>query len=261
VYVTDQQNNQIHIWTNNSEKPTITIDVKLFDPYSIFVTIDGDIYIDNGALNKRVEKWTLDGNTSVLVMNVSAPCYGLFIDTNDTLYCSIRHQSKVVKKWLNDNTNTWITVAGKGADGSDPDQLFGPYGIFVDTNFNLYVADYSNHRIQLFRAGESNGTIVAGYDSPSFTISLRLPSGIVLDIENNLFIVDCGNVRSGENGFRCLVGCADQRPTASKQLSSPKTMSFDSYGNMFVADDYNHRIQKFVLFKNSCGKKKRIEFT
>ena len=73
--------------------------------------------------------------------------------------------------------------------------------------------------------------------------------------------MDTGNNRivgSGPNGFRCLVGCSGSGGSASNQLNSPETLSFDSYGNMFVTDWWNNRIQKFVLSTNSCGKYKSI---
>jgi hypothetical protein len=42
--------------------------------------------------------------------------------------------------------------------------------------------------------------------------------------------------------------------SAANQLSMPRHLSFDSYGNIFVVDGYNNRIQKFLLATNSCGK-------
>ena len=77
-------------------------------------------------------------------------------------------------------------------------------------NFDLYIADYLNHRVQLWRSGESNGITVAGNGSPNPTIDLDHPTAVVLDAGKYLFIVDSANDRivgSGLNGFRCLVGC------------------------------------------------------
>ena len=37
------------------------------------------------------------------------------------------------------------------------------------------------------------------------------------------------------------------------QLSLPQSMSFDSFGNIWVADSNNNRIQKFVLNNDTCG--------
>jgi hypothetical protein len=121
-------------------------------------------------------------------------------------------------------------------------------------NFDLYVADCRNHRVQLFQSGESNGITVAGSTSPNPTIKLDCPTGIVLDAEKYLFIVDSLNHRivgSGLNGFRCLVGCYGMG-SESNQLKFPFSFSFDRFGNMFVADNWNFRIQKFEYLEKSC---------
>ncbi len=260
VYVADRQNSRIQIWANDSVNSTNTISGNLSDPYSIFVTITGDIYVDNGRRNGRVDKWISNTNTSIPVMYVNSACDGLFVDINDTLYCSMYKFDQVVKKWLNDNTTTVTLAAGTGVSGSDSNMLKGPVGIFVDTNFDLYVADQFNDRIQLFRSGQLNGITIAGGGLSSTTITLTLPTGIVLDADKYLFIVDLANARivgSGPNGFRCLVGCFGQG-SASNQLFNPHTLSFDIYGNMFVTDQLNDRIQKFLLSTNSCGKYEHI---
>ena len=180
----------------------------------------------------------------------------MFVDINDTLYCSLYHENKVVKRWLCSNATAVTIAAGTDAWGSDSNTLGNPYGIFVDINFDLYVADYGNHRIQLFRSGEQNGITVAGATSLTTTIDLDYPTGVVLDADKYLFIVDYGNSRiigSGPNGFRCIVGCAWQGKAAD-ELKWPISISFDSFGNMYVADSHNSRIQKFLLLRTSCGK-------
>jgi sugar lactone lactonase YvrE len=166
-----------------------------------------------------------------------------------------------VKKSLNDPVMTSVIVAGTGIEGPTSNELSGPVGIFVDVNLDLYVADCANDRIQLFQPEESNGITVAGSTSLYPTISLNCPSGIVLDAEKYLFIVDQDSQRivgSSPNGFRCLVGCYGEG-SQSNQLNYPFSFSFDSSGNMFVSDQYNHRIQRFLLTENSFGKVKKIE--
>jgi hypothetical protein len=54
-------------------------------------------------------------------------------------------------------------------------------------------------------------------------------------------------VRSGPNGSRCLVGCSHASGSTSDKLDLPYSSSSDSYGNMFVTDYDNNRIQKFIL--------------
>jgi hypothetical protein len=105
------------------------------------------------------------------------------------------HLNQVVKRWLDDTSTTLTVIAGTNASGSAPDMLNQPYGIFVDINFDLYVADYGNDRIQLFGLGQSYAITVAGNSLSSTTITLDGPTGIVLDGNNYLFIVDRGNSR------------------------------------------------------------------
>ncbi|CAF4148891.1 unnamed protein product, partial [Adineta steineri] len=255
IYVVDRANNEIQIWFNNSIGWTQTIHGNFSASFSIFVTTNGDIYVDNGAFNHRVDKWTSNGNISVPVMYASTPCYGLFVDTNDTLYCSMYFLNQVVKRWLNANSSILTTIAGTGTAGNTLSMLDGPCGIYVNTNFDLYVADYFNNRIQLFQSGQLNGITVVGTASLNTTIALNGPAAVTLDADNYLFIVDYSNSRivgAGPNGFRCLVGCSGSSGSAPNELSNPASLSFDSYGNMFVTDLGNSRIQKFILSINSC---------
>jgi len=255
IYITDVNADQIHIWQNENDlNPTKTIEGNLSDPFSLFVTTNGDIYVDNGN-NRRVDKWIRENETWISVMNVSSVCSGLFIDIYENLYCSMGDNNRVDKNWS--------TIAGTGVVGSQSDMLNNPCGIFVDINLDLYVADSGNNRIQLFRLNQRNGITVAGKGSAKVTIELNLPSGIVLDGDRHLFIVDSGNHRiigSDENGFRCIFGCSGYGQTNDK-LTYPRAISFDSYGNIYVTDFGNNRMQKIFLSKKSdrkcenCSKK------
>ncbi|CAF4354053.1 unnamed protein product, partial [Adineta steineri] len=161
----------------------------------------------------------------------------------------------------NDSEMISTTAAGAGIRGSASNELWNPRGIFVDINFDLYVADSFNDRIQLFKSGELNGTTIAGQESLNNIISLSRPSGIVLDADKYLFIVDRDNhriIRSRPNDIRCIIGC-DKTGSQSHQLSMPTTLGFDSYGNIFITDRLNNRIQKFDFLPNSCGRFKMIE--
>jgi hypothetical protein len=260
IYVPNQETQEILVWHEGSIIPTKIISGNFSDPSSLFVTSNGDIYIDDGRVNKRVQKWKSSTNTFVTVMNANSSYYNLFVDINDNLYCSMYQYHQVVKRWLNDSLKTSVGIAGTGRAGSASNELNGPVGIFIDMNLDLYVADCENHRVQLFQSGQSNGITVVGSKSPYPTVSLLCPTGIVLDAQKYLFIADYANHRivgSGPNGFRCLVGCHG-KGSQSNQLYSPNTLSFDRFGNMFVTDRNNDRIQKFLL-ENSSGKLKLVE--
>ncbi|CAF4328952.1 unnamed protein product, partial [Adineta steineri] len=159
---------------------------------------------------------------------------------------------------LNNDVNITTIAAGTGINGSGAYMLSDPRGIFVDIKFNLYVADCGNNRIQFYRPGNLNGTSLAGSKVPG-TITLNCPTDIILDGDGYLFIVDNYNyriVRSGLTGFQCLFGCTGTSTFGSTadQLNRPGSLSFDSNGNIYVADTYNNRIQKLLLATNSCGK-------
>ncbi|CAF3962897.1 unnamed protein product [Adineta steineri] len=254
IYTANLEESQILIWINNSINPNKKISSSFRSSYSIFVTNNGDIYYDNGGSYGQVHKWISNRSIFVNVMNVNSSCFGLFIDINDTLYCSMPSQHKVIKRWLNDSKRILTTAAGTGIRGSASNQLNLPYGIFVDLNFDLYVVDTQNNRIQLFKHGGLNGTTIVGKGSSNNIISLDRPTGIVVDADKYVFIVDRYNhriVRAGSNDIRCIIGCGKEG-SQSHQLSYPVNLSFDSYGNIFITDRANGRIQKFDFLLNSC---------
>ncbi|UJR12507.1 hypothetical protein I4U23_016682 [Adineta vaga] len=254
IYVVHRQRRQILIWDENSTMPTKMISGNFSDSPSIFVTQNGDIYINNAAEHERVQRWISKNETFTTVMNMNSSCYGLFVDVNDSLYCSINDEHVVVKKSLHDLEMKPIPVAGIGTPGSASDELSKPGGIFVDVNFDLYVTDCVNDRIQLFPLRESNGITVVGGNLSSRTILLDCPRAVILDAQKYLFIVDRLNHRiigEGLYGFRCLVGCYGLG-SQSNQLVRPFALSFDRSGNIFVGDTGNSRIQKFLFQDSSC---------
>ncbi|CAF1492677.1 unnamed protein product [Adineta steineri] len=250
VYVADQTNGRIQVWLNGSTTLTGNYSGGLSWPYSVFVTDNGDVYVDNGYTYYRVDKWGWNSTNSVPAIYVCGQCYGLFVDINNMLYCVMGPYHQVVSKSLDSRLNVWNIVAGTGTAGSTSVTLNTPWGIFVDINLSLYVADTLNNRIQKFASGQSNGTTIA-----TGAIVLYAPTSVIFDADGYMFISDCWNHRligSGPNGFRCIAACFGYG-SSSSQLYYPHTMSFDSYGNIFVTDEYNNRIQKFLLLPNSCN--------
>jgi hypothetical protein len=259
VYVPNSDNGHVLVWPQGSLNPIQIIFDNFSYPKSLFVSITDDIFVDTGY--NRVDAWAWNSMNSGIAMNTSGNCYGLFIDINNTLYCTVKSLHQVVKLSLNSTTQTPSPAAGNGSNGSESYMLNYPQGIFVDINFDLYVADCGNDRIQLFQLGQLNGTTMAGSILSNTTITLHYPTGVVLDVNRNLFIVDSYNhriVTSGPNGSRCLVGCSGSPGSSSSELNYPQSIALDSYGNMFVSDRNNSRIQMFILATNSCGKYEKI---
>ena len=52
-------------------------------------------------------------------------------------------------------------------------------------------------------------------------------------------------------GGTCVVGCSNTTGAASYQLLGPRDLKFDQYGNLYVSDQANNRVQKFMLNRSS----------
>ncbi|CAF1654288.1 unnamed protein product, partial [Adineta ricciae] len=59
-------------------------------------------------------------------------------------------------------------------------------------------------------------------------------------------------VGSGPLGFRCIVGCSGSSGSALNQLQGPRSLAFDTDGNLYVSDRENDRIMTYTLFNSSC---------
>ena len=255
LYVAARYINRVQAWLEGSTFPTRNISANIGNSRSIFVTINGDIYADNGNSNKSVNRWTANDSIPTIAMTVTESCLSLFVDIFNNLYCSQETPHQVVKTSLNKIKDGTVVVAGNGTAGNATNLLNSPRGMVVDFHMIFYVADQNNHRVQRFPYGQLDGTTVVGTDAPG-TITLFHPTGLIEDTNGYLFIADYDDHRvigSGPNGFRCIAGCTGMLGSASNQLFNPHSLSFDSHGNLFVADRGNNRIQKFLLSSNSCG--------
>jgi serine/threonine protein kinase, bacterial len=64
--------------------------------------------------------------------------------------------------------------------------LHAPWGAAVVAAGNLYIVDYSNHRVLTLAAGSSTQTVLP------FT-GLETPQGMAVDPAGNLYVVDIAN--------------------------------------------------------------------
>lgn len=253
IYVLDRGSQHIFVWYTTSLTPIRNITITSSNVLTIFVTENDDIYFnDRMLLFTAIRNITSNLTNFVSVTETYDGCYDIFIDNSNNIYCSIQYNHQVIRKSLNNPSGLTDIIAGTGTAGRTSYMLNHPQGIFVDTNFDLYVSDYNNDRIQLFRVGETDGITVAGNNS---TITLVGPFGVVLDGNKYLFIVDHSRqhhriVADGPNGFRCIIGCS----IGVSSLYQPRSMSFDSFGNIFVVEPANGKVKKFTLLTNSCSK-------
>ena len=255
-YFVHQQQMQIRWWPlNQSVASYQSFPFSVQTQYApLFVSAERDIYAESAAApGCIVSRLMINSTMNQAIFQFASSCLGLFIDLNDTLYCSIYFSNHVDAVSLHGDRNSSIIRAGTGGNGNGSDQLATPWGIFVDTNFDLYVADSYNYRIQRFSQGNSTGTTVAGRGIPN-SLSLQFPTDVILDGNNQIYIADNQHsriVRVRSTDFDCLVGCSGSQGVRADQQINPYSLRFDSYGNLYVADEWNHRIQKFALQNNS----------
>jgi uncharacterized protein (TIGR03437 family) len=99
---------------------------------------------------------------------------------------------------------TISTVAGNGVQGFSGDggpatsaELWGPYGVAVDSAGNLFIADLYNNRVRRVTPASMIGTVAgngtagfSGDGAPATSAELNYPIGVAVDGAGNLFIVD-----------------------------------------------------------------------
>ena len=141
-----------------------------------------------------------------------------------------------------------------GTCGSANNQLSYPYSLTRDsTTGTLYIADTNNHRIMSYTVGATTGTVFAGGNGQGRnTNQLDYPIGLYYDSSTaSLVIANAGanNIvrwNAGASSWTLLAGSVSGTIGAtSTLLFYPVGVTFDQYGNMYVADTYNHRIQFF----------------
>ena len=170
---------------------------------------------------------------------------------------------------------TITTVAGSGVAGHVSQgvplpedggpaidaQLNDPIGVALDHDGNILIADALYHRI---RRVTPDGTIttIAGDGIPSFlgdggpatAANLQYPTGVAVDHDGNVFIADAANHRirridttgtittvagTGSAGF-----AGDGGPATEAKLHKPTGVAVTRKGELFIADEYNHRIRR-----------------
>jgi len=177
--------------------------------------------------------------------------------------------------------------------------LNGPVGLAFDSSGNLWVADTSNNRVLKYPpaslATHGAATVELGQTAADgFTTnnvndgglsanSLNNPVGLAFDSSGNLWVADQTNNRvleyqkpgggftSSNNGMAATVvlgqpdffsSAANQGSITSSEttLSTPTALSFDSSGNLWVADTSNNRVLKYPPANLATGGAATVEF-
>jgi sugar lactone lactonase YvrE len=203
------------------------------------------------------------------------------IDGSGNLFIADQVNNRVRKV----DTNGFITtLAGNGLLGISGDgatatnaELDSPYGLAVDASGNLFIAEPYNNLVRRVDtngfittvAGDGYVNLATGYSRYSgdggaaTNASLNRPLGLAVDAFGNLFIADSQNdvIRMVDtNGFITTVAgdyskggsySGDGTTATNASLSFPSDVAVDLSGNLFIADQGNHRVREVRLGASS----------
>jgi sugar lactone lactonase YvrE len=173
-------------------------------------------------------------------------------------------------------------IIGPGANNPSPTSLQFPMGLALDLTDHLYVADQANNRVLVFTEGTSPSNTIANgaggqrdtlHNAPNYvdSIGTDLPGGLAIDKSStpphrHLYVADTANNRVlgwddvssfttakpadlalGQPDFlsyRCNNGVAaiDVAGLGADSLCTPRGISVDARGNLYVADAGNNRV-------------------
>lgn len=144
-----------------------------------------------------------------------------------------------------------ITVAGGNGAGSAANQLYQPVGIAKDKAGNIYIADFSNNRVQKWVPGATTGITVAGGNGyGSAANQLAHPYDVKVDDKGDIYISDYNNNRvqkwvpDAKEGITVAGG--NGGGSGAEQLYAPDGIFLDNNNNIYIADNGNNRVQKWV---------------
>ncbi|MBE2290846.1 MAG: Ig-like domain-containing protein [Chitinophagaceae bacterium] len=163
------------------------------------------------------------------------------------------------------------TIAGTGTGGHSGDggaataaNFYNPAAIKRDAVGNLYIADFSNHRVRkidtfgVVTTIAGNGTATyAGDGGAATAASIRQPAGIALDGSGNIYISDNFNNRirkvDASGNISTIAGngtggySGDGGAATAAMINRPTGISTDATGNIYFADESNNVIRKVTV--------------
>jgi glucose/arabinose dehydrogenase len=225
------------------------------------ISADGPVF--TYEISERIVS-TLAGSTEGFTNGAGdaaqfASPWGIARASNGDLYIADRG-NHVIRKVTAGGTTT--TFAGSGtagfADGNGNSAQFDtPYGIDIDNDGNLYVADRENHRIRKITPSGVVSTLAgsgaADYiDDIGIAAAFNTPLDLAVDTNGNVFVSDESNhvIRkiTPDGTVTTFAGTGvpgDVDGTAIEaRFNQPDGIAVGQDGSVYIGDAFNHKIRK-----------------
>ena len=237
LLIVDTFNLRIQSWKANATNGTTVIS-------SAYGSDLNQLSIGQYILNSQKKR----ENISILVMEIDV--------VNQTeIYLLDSYNSRVVK-WNSFGTNGTIVAGGNG-QGTDPNQLYFPYGMFIEKDsLTIWIADAGNHRIVKWTSTQQSSVVCGSLGSANDQFAM--PTGIFID-ENNgntMYIADYFNYRiqqwvQGAVSGITVAGITGVSGSDLSHLASPMKVIVDEDQNMFILESANARVLRWKIGETS----------
>jgi sugar lactone lactonase YvrE len=190
---------------------------------------------------------------------------GITLDAAGNLYIADLGNHRIRRI---DRNGIISTYAGNGARGFSGDGGLAmaasfnyPSDVVFDAVGNFYVADVGNYRVRRINPSGITTTFAgdgrrafAGDGGPATAASFKDVVGLAVTPTGNVLIVDRFSHRLRQVGLNGIITTfagngafgynGDNMPATQASLRLPQDVAVDRFGNVYIADFFNHRIRR-----------------
>lgn len=217
-------------------------------PAALVIAPNGDLYVTESGAVRRVAQnlsSTRFGETGISQGDgkLGPAVTGIAADSQSNIWVANPQHSNIQK--FSADGKFLLRFPGDDSVTYDKDgEVNQAYGIAIDKQDNIYIADTLNNRIQKF---DTNGKFVTKWTN----LDLKAPIGIATDAQGNVYVTDTGNHRVVKFDPQGKMLLQFGKPGAGDgEFNGPWGIAVDAAGNIYVTDNFNQRVQVF----NAQGK-------